>query len=128
MRRQDWVARLREVVRTYRRAPFSYGLADCGHFAAACVDAVTGSNWRAEIAHGSRREAAAFLKREGGIAPAVTRRLGAPVENHNARRGDVCLVGARALGVCVGSEVLAFSSDGLHAVPLSRVRKHWRVD
>lgn len=128
MRRPDWTARLREVVREYRCAPFSYGRGDCGRFAAACIDAITGSEWRQEIAHADRREAAAFLKREGGLAAAVTRRLGEPVDNRNARRGDVCLLGVRALGVCVGESVLAFSAKGLHAVPLSRVRKHWRVD
>lgn len=130
MRRQDWVARLREAVREGRRAPFSYGRADCCRFAARCVDAVTGSSILAELEalYQDRRGAARTLILEGGLSAAVTRRLGLPVESSSARRGDICQVGGKALGVCWGGAVLAVSASGLTALPLSSVRRHWRVD
>jgi hypothetical protein len=127
MRRPDWLARLRQTVQAHERAPFTWAN-HCGLFTARCVDAVTGSSWAPELEQiHTRRDAAAFLKREGGIAAAVTRRLGPPTPGRAARRGDICQVGVRAIGTCTGATVRAFTKDGLDVLPLARVSQHWRV-
>ncbi len=133
MRRPDWVARLRQVVEVWQTASFQYGSADCGRFAAACVDAVTGSDLLAELAaqYSDERTAVRFLAREGGIEAAVSRRLGPPSPpNALPRRGDVCLVPGHdglSLGVSIGTTVAALNENGLEFAPLSEVVTHWRV-
>lgn len=127
MRHPDALARLRQTVRDHERAPFSWAN-HCGLFAARCVDAMTGSTWSDELGQiHTRREAADFLKREGGIAAAVTRRLGPPTSGRSASRGDICQIGIRAIGVCMGATVRAFTRDGLDVLPLARVQQFWRV-
>lgn len=130
MRYVDWVARLRETVDAYRAEPFSWGRHNCGLFSARCVDAITGSDWAKEFQFDSPAAALRFVKESGGIEAAVTARLGEPVPNRCARRGDVCLVDVEdgdGLGVCYGADVLVASDDGLESYALARVRKHWRV-
>lgn len=134
MRRSDWTVRLIETVEAAASRPFEYGEADCGLFAARCIDAICENSARAsELAalYQDERSALRFVAEEGGVEAAVTKRLGQPIPASFASRGDVCLmpgVGFEALGICVGSRVAAMSQDGMRYAPLADVIKAWRVD
>lgn len=133
MRREDWLERLWATVETAQRTPFAWGANDCTTFAAACIDAMTGSDWRARLAAAYTDEASAraYIVAEGGIEAGVTRRLGEPVASLQARRGDVCLVETPegpGLAICVGPVAVVPGATGLVRKPLRDVIKAWRVD
>lgn len=130
MRVQAWVANLWQTIDAHDGAEFDYRSHHCGMFAARCVDAVTGSTWAQEMPVG-KRAAVEFLRCEGGIEAAVTKRLGEPIAGHAARRGDVCAVDVEdgiGLGVCVGDTIAVAAETGVTFYPLARAHKHWRVD
>lgn len=135
MRRPNWVSRLWQEIRTSEHTPFVLGKHDCCLFAAHCVDAMTDSEWAASLCYSDRRGALQFLKREGGLEAAVTKRLGEPTPGHIAERGSICLVDVerdgigdgRGLGVCIGSTIAVACVDGLEFYPLARAIKHWAV-
>lgn len=133
MRREDWLDRLWATVDAAQQQPFAWSANDCTTFAAACVDAMTDSDWRGHLAEQYTDEASAraFILAEGGLEAGVTRRLGEPVAPLQARRGDVCLVetpDGPGLAVCVGPVAVVPGADGLVRKPLREVIKAWRVD
>ena len=112
---------------------FVWGENDCCTFAARCVDAMTGSDWLKDLQkyYWDRRSAHAYIADEGGIEPAVTKRIGPPVAPMLARRGDVCLIETGTgfgLAVCMGDKAVIPETDGLGSVPMSDVVKAWRID
>lgn len=131
MRYPDWTDRLFAAVAERERAPFAWGRNDCVLFAAACVDAMTDSDWVAALSRLYHDEATgrAYVASSGGIEAAVTARLGEPVAGI-PRRGDVCLLreGSGAwLGVGMGTTIAAPGPDGVIYLPLRAAVKHWRV-
>jgi hypothetical protein len=128
LRRADWVSRLIETVAAHKQTPFSYGEFDCAIFAARCVDAITGSEWERSLGYSDIRSAARVRRNEGGLEAGVSRRLGNPVPGCGARRGDVCLLDQNTLGVSLGSQVAVLSDQKIVFYPITRARKHWRVD
>lgn len=128
MRRADWVSRLFAVFKQYQNAEFSFGKHDCAMLSARCIDAMTGSDWSESLTYGDRRGAVRFLRAEGGLEAAVTKRLGEPVNGYNARRGDICLIDKTTLGVCIGSVIAVCSDNSIEHYPLNSALKHWRVE
>lgn len=129
MRYPNWTARLRvELMASYGR-PFRYGETDCVQLAARFVEAI--SDRRATLErYAGRREAIAYLRREGGIEAAVTKRLGPPVPAQQARLGDVVLVknfGRRFLGIHVGHDVVAQGRHSVIFLPAADAVLAWRV-
>jgi hypothetical protein len=127
LRRPDWVARLRQTVADHKHVPFSYGRHDCSIFAAKCADAITGSNWLGTLDYTDLKTAAAFRRREGGLDAAVTKRLGEPLTGFG-RRGDICLIDRKTLGVSLGTTIAVLSDKRLVFYPITRAQKHWRID
>jgi len=133
MRRVDWVSRLWDTMNVWHSANFDYGHHDCCLFAARCIDAITGTDREKELLtqYHDERTAMRFIAKSGGIVPAISERLGEPVDGYCARRGDVCLVPTEngdGVGVCVGTTVAVAAETGLEFYPLSTTIKHWRID
>lgn len=133
MRHVDWVKRLRETVKEYQSAPFEWGVNDCCMFAARCADAITGSEWVADLEshYHDERTAKDYIVSSGGIEAAVTDRLGESVKPALARRGDVCLVETPegyGLAVCLGADAVIPGAKGLIVKPLQEVIMAWRID
>jgi hypothetical protein len=133
MRHEDWGKRLRETVEQWRAEPFVWGQNDCCMFAARCVDAITGSEWVADLqsCYTDEASARAYIAAEGSIKDSVTRRLGEPVPRLMARRGDVCLVETEtgpSLAVCVGASVVGPGVERQYMLPLAGVICAWRVE
>lgn len=133
MRRTDWLEKLLSSVEDWRKEPFEWGVNDCCMFAARCVDAMTDSDWVADLqsCYSDEATARAYIAAEGSIEASVTKRLGEPVPRLQARRGDVCLVEAetgQSLAVCVGGSVVGPGLRKQYALPLSEVICAWRID
>ena len=128
MRRADWLNRLLATIREYTSVRFEFGSHDCAIFSARCVDAMTGSSLAETLNYKNKRGAFRAISKEGGLEKAVTNRLGEPVNNHNARRGDICLIDDTTLGVCRGDGIVVCSDNKLEIYPLSKAIKHWRIE
>lgn len=131
MRYHDWVEKLLEVMADHERREFVWGQDDCCLFVARCIDAMTGSEVETAIAaeYDDEPSALRLIAKHGGLAGAVIHFLGEPVEVY-AGRGDVVLIDGGegdALGICLGSHIIAMGPDGLRRVPRKEILKVWRV-
>lgn len=132
MRVDGWEERLAEVVEAAESRPFEWGVHDCCTFAAACVDAITGSDHVGRLDYADERAAKRILACHGGLLEAVTSRLGVTVGGWaHARRGDVCLVPTEqgdGLGVCLGTHIAVAAEQGIERYPLPLARWVWRIE
>ena len=128
----DWPTRLSAAIEAARGRPFAWGRDDCCTFAAACVQAMTGTDpmqgWRERY-----RNAAGALRlqiKHGGLPVLINRALGEPIAPALAQRGDVVLIGTDrgfAAGICVGESAVFAGSDGPAYVGSPEWVQAWRV-
>lgn len=132
MRRPDWPERLGDTVDEWRDRPFAWGEADCFRFPLACVDAMSGSGWLAQVAEydskiGAYRALAA--RGWGNVADAFASEF-EEIPPVMMKRGDLAVIeDARALcgAVCVGTMLVAMSREGLAFVPRELAVKAFKV-
>lgn len=133
---ENWPSRLHEVLEATAQDRFEWGRLDCLLFVADCIQAMTGEDpaeaqrgrYTTEI--GSKRVLASDLG--GSLDAALTMKLGDPVPIPFSGRGDVVLVmvdGVEAAGVIdlSGERVAVLTLDGLESLPISAVRRAWKV-
>jgi hypothetical protein len=126
-----WEGRLSSVVDDAVNRKFIWGEHDCSLFAARCADAVYGTKFEAANTgkYKTARGAAGRVKRLGGY-DAHLRKLGFnPVLKSFAQRGDTAIIeqdGREALGVVMGPNIVAASTDGLAFVPVGDALGVWR--
>lgn len=128
-RHPNWEERLAATVQAWAARDYAMGRADCGRFAAACVEAVAGVKlWPKLGAYSSEAGLAKALKRAGfaDLDAACTACLGDPMPPLMAHRGDVVSDG-QALGVMTGAGPLVFSHDGLVPVRRDSLTAAWAV-
>lgn len=109
MRVENWPSELDRVIAFNNDREFRYGSFDCALFAAACVDAITGSAIEHELMsrYSDPRSAVYYLREYGSLIAAVEGEIGEPhKEVKFARRGDLVMYNSLGphgtLGVCVG--------------------------
>jgi hypothetical protein len=136
--REDWPARLSDVVQTARARPFKWGDHDCCLFACDAILAMTGVDM-AEGLRGSYDDlpsAVAAMKRLCGgglerLAEHIAAQYGREVAPAFAPRGAVTLFDdpaqGPALGVCLGARTANLGRNGLVMVPMRLVRRAWMV-
>lgn len=115
IRHPNWEERLAEVVQAWEGRAYQLGTADCGLFAAACLEAVTGERlWPKLGAYKSEAGLVRALARAGfdSLDAACSSVLGEPLPPLMAHRGDVVSDGG-ALGVMTGAGPLVFSEAGM---------------
>lgn len=135
----DWPERLAAMFTAHAELPFRWGEHDCFIFAAAAVQALTGADPLGAL-RGQwycRRSAAALLRATGGgIAGAVSSRLGPPMASPVwAQRGDIVLVRGAApgslhrrwLGVCDADRVRGPGPQGMASVGMEQALLAWGV-
>lgn len=136
MKRRDWLDRLWETIEARRALPFEWGKAegaqDCYIFVAACVDAMTDSNFVEQMLARYSDEASArdVLFQAGGHVSLVSEYLGPPARIAYMRRGDVALVcrgGMEFLGICVGTDIATATPAGLALHPREYATACWSV-
>lgn len=139
MRREDWPSALAKVIGEWQGLPFAWGETDCLLFAAACVDAMTGSDIYSEHA-GRYKTALGARRRLGGGRDALMETLDEMFERRGvnfARRGDVAFCtdsretvfgGAVMVVDMNGRSLIAPGESGLMRRPLSDASIAWGVD
>jgi hypothetical protein len=128
----DWRLQLDALVSARMHAPFAWGVNDCALFAADAVAAVTGQDPASHLrGHRTARQALRTIRSHAGLFGIATSALGAPAGEHNAREGDVLLVGMgkrTALGVMLNDGMLVGpGTGGLCSAPLTDALCAWRV-
>ncbi len=131
MRRCDWAARMHGVIAEHRCRKFVWGADDCCFFVARVIAAMTDSTIEAQLyeLYGDEGGAKRFIAQHGGMREAVSSILG-PESDQRATRGDAVLVEAEsghALGICLGSKVVAMGPTGLRELPRSAILAVWKV-
>lgn len=128
-RHPEWEPRLAAVIEAWRGRDYALGTADCGLFAAECVEAVAGERlWPDMGAYRTEAGLAKALKRAGfaDLDAAASSRLGAMLPPLMAHRGDVVTDG-QALGVLGFDGPMVFSHDGLVLVERASLTGCWAV-
>lgn len=139
MRLHDWQLRLAEFGQARASMPFRWGSNDCCTFAAAAVEAITGSNPMASmepygIEAGAKRKALRRLFRRidkaGGLQALVVEFLGASILPRMAGVGDVVVVmnaGSELVGICNGINVMAPGKNGMVTLSIDAAVAAWRI-
>ncbi len=132
MKVPDWEAQLTAVLSNAEKMPFSYGLHDCGLFAADCVLAITGKDPAAEMrgTYGTEEEADALVARYGSLLALLTEKLGEPKKGRGMEKGDIILFvlfGIEHVGVCLGEKVALVGDTGLRRVSKSFCTHYWKL-
>lgn len=129
-RHPDWEQRLAALIDGWLDASYLWNSTDCGHFAAACTEAVTGVRvWPADLgAYRSERGLLRALKRCGwsGLDKMATAMLGPPIAPLAAHRGDILWDG-QALAVMGPAGPMAMTHDGLCLIARDSIRSAWPV-
>ncbi len=111
--------------------PFAWGANDCCTFAAAAVEAITGSNpMKSFDNYDSAFAAARLVEEAGGIANLATSILGKPVSPRLAAVGDVVLLvneGREMLGVCNGTCVMAPGGSHMTVLSMDAALAVWKI-
>lgn len=135
MRRQDWSAKLSEMILLHRSKEFSYGYHDCCLFVARCVDAMCDTHYEEQIIakykYQSEEEANRHIENDGGLLEMVTDFLGDPMPRAFAMPGDVVLLrdnGEAVLGIVEAHNAVAASRNGFISVPLKYAVVAWRIN
>ncbi len=146
-RRCDFAERLSGALDERRNRPFAWGRNDCALLACGLVDAATGVDYAAPFrgryrtATGAARALRRFLGppslklRRAGLLEAAAEKITQDngleeVPPLMAQRGDFVLVDAAegpALGVCLGSHIIAAGPAGAVMRPLGAARRAWRT-
>lgn len=128
----DWRLHFDALISARMHQPFAWGVNDCALFAADAVKAITGVDLAAGLrGHCTARQALRTIRRNGDLFGIACRALGAASGVHNAREGDVLLVGMgkrTALGVMLdGGMLVGPGATGLCSAPLTDALCAWRV-
>jgi hypothetical protein len=131
MRRHDWAARLCDVIAAHKDREFAWGESDCCLFVARCIDAMTDNALAYLIREQYRDEASAlrFIATHGSLQAAVSRYLG-DASVGRAVRGDAVLIEGGegdAVGICLGTQVVAMGPKGLRYVSRTEIKAVWKV-
>ena len=125
VRFHDWPERLAAFLESRRRAPFEWGVNDCGIFVADGVLAMTGLDIAAEVRSCPHSGFRNLRHMAGRIADAywIPR-----VSVYRASRGDVALDRfQRLLLVDLNGDFVGPGDQGLERVPASLIRRAWKI-
>lgn len=129
MRFPDWLERLEAEVVAAREREMAYGSHDCLQFAARCVLAMTGEDFRTRFPpYDSPMKARSILDANGGVAGILVRCLGEPIPPTWAEAGDVVVArfrlsdgrpaleddpdGEDGAGICLGTRTVFCGRPG----------------
>lgn len=118
MRFHDWRPRLHKAMAKFDRTPFVWGENDCTHFAAACVEAMTGNNPRARLnvpAYTDKDSAFKTLQAWAEDLPMLLMTMYEPVHPARAQDGDIAIVDGRLFWHGLG----IFERDIVHVLTMN---------
>lgn len=132
MRKPDWFPSLCGVILDRRQRRFEHGSHDCGLFAAACIDAMTGTRYESTLTplYSNARGMTQMLREQGGLEGAIEAALGFS-SSSRIRTGDCVLfrqkTGALTCGIAFGPLLVAPAPRGLSFTWRRRVVRHWAI-
>lgn len=131
MRADHWQQALHSVFAAAHGHRFRWGYHDCFQFAAKCVKAVSGVEYRRLFPkYKTRAEAEALLAAHGGARGLLIAALGEPVHVSRAGAGDVVLIDmgrGEQPAVCMGVECFAPGRSRLHPYPTKNATAAWII-
>ena len=134
----DWEAKLIGAVEAAKGIPFQWGVHDCCHFSATCVEAMTGTNPLTPFLgkYNDKKSSLQALKLigNGSLSKTLEDIFGPAVSPAAARRGDLSFAvfdDGPTVGVCLG-QYSVFTGEiegqpGLVTIPTREVSKIFRV-
>lgn len=133
MRSPDWQLKFADATREAHSKRFKWGEHDCCLWVADCVLAITGKDfavtWRGK--YSDEQGAYELIKSGESLTKMVSSVLGLePVHPNFGNVGDVALVftgGKEALAICNGSSVLIPSRTRMVSLPMTSVKKIWKI-
>lgn len=129
IRKPDWESAMGAALELAGGQSFAWGSADCVHFVAGVVEAMTGADPLIDYrgTYASEDEAwAALSARDGNLRQACRRVFGGMIRPAFARRGDVVMQrGGMAVGICLGRVAAFISDDGAGLVLLPMKDMAW---
>ena len=129
MKKDFWLDALHATVEQYRNHPQKWGNWDCCQFAAECVLAMTGVDYRSKFPlYQSEAEALEIIGEHGGMAGLLSSVLGPPVPVARAMRGDIVELPGNACAVCLGVMCAGTSPIGLRFRPTADALAAWSVN
>lgn len=132
-RKGSWRSALVKEIERWRRTPFAWGTHDCGLFAAACVEAMTGEDFSAPFRgryHTAGGAARALRKAGHESVVSLAASLFPEIHPSKARAGDLAAISTaegEALGVVTGPEIAVYAHNGIGAVPLGLAVRAFKV-
>jgi hypothetical protein len=128
-RHHQWSSRMYAVIEAHRHLPFEWGVNDCCLFVSRAYDAMTDSavTYLIRERYHDHASALRFIAEYGSLEAAVSRYLGDPSTDRAVRGDPVLIDGGEgyALGLCIGSKVVAMGPSGLRELPRSSILKVW---
>ena len=128
-----WPELLAAHLKTLEATPFEWAVHDCCTFAGDAVQVITGTDPMADLrgTYTGALGAARVLQAEGGLAVAVSKRMGFGKLPALAQRGDVVMFDmperGPALGICVGPQFVAPGEGGMAFINMSAALTAWSV-
>lgn len=130
VKRHNWASAMFGVMTDHQGRSFEWGVNDCCLFVARTIDAMTGGDVEARISvvYRDERSAFALMAKHGGLFETATHFLGEPTEERAVRGDAVGFDGGegQALGICIGSTIVAMGKAGLMSLPRSAILKVWK--
>lgn len=134
-RKHDWRSSLYRRLAEVERTPFAWGSNDCAHFAASCIEAMTGENPldslslpEYETASGAMNALAAI---GFGDLPSAVAGIFDEVPPSLAQIGDIAICETAetgcALAIVLGETLGAVGSKGYYAGPREAMIRAFRV-
>lgn len=130
MRLPDWEERFEHELAVCRALPFDADTHNCALMACKVIEAITGRDFIPEYPRDNYRDQMRLLRKEGGLAAAVEKRL-QPINLGHARRGDVALShegSTLALVVLDPPYAWGPGPDGGQRLDWTHIRKTYSVD
>jgi phosphoribosylformylglycinamidine (FGAM) synthase-like amidotransferase family enzyme len=131
MRLPNWQERFSDFGKARASMPFAWGPNDCCSFAAAAVEAMTGTNPMSSAdRYSNELGAMRRIVEAGGLKPLASIYLGAAVPPLMAGVGDVVLLvneGREMLGICNGVNVMAPGEFGMVALGMQSALAAWKI-
>ena len=115
------------VIQSYTNRPIVYGESDCCQFAADCIEAITGVDYRPVFGrYSSEREAKRLMVKYGGIAGLLTHVLGEPNgDSSGAGVATTTQDGREMAGVIYKGRLVVRTENDLTDWPIELAEKVW---
>jgi hypothetical protein len=128
----NWWEALIQCIEDHRHTPLKWGEWDCCQFAAACVLAMTGIDYRDQFpAYASEKDALRIIAGFGSVDALISSVLGKSKPVAFAKRGDIIMIEAGAgpaVGVCLGVMCAVMGVEQMEFMACAGATAAWSIE